>query len=54
VTLVRDEVAGDRAIMERLRQKSRVVVAARAAPLDATMVEVLRALGRPDGAALVN
>jgi hypothetical protein len=54
VTLVRGAGAGDLLALERLRQKSRVVVAARAASLDATMVEVLRALGRPDEAALVN
>jgi DNA-binding response OmpR family regulator len=38
----------------RLRQKSRVVVATRDTPLEQTVVALLRALGRPDEAALIN
>jgi hypothetical protein len=52
VTLVHG--GGDAAALERLRLKSRVVTVARGAPLEDTVVALLRALGRPDEAALVN
>lgn len=52
VTLLHDD--GDAATVERLRQRSRLVQLPRAAPVDETVVALLRALGRPEAAALIN
>jgi hypothetical protein len=54
VTLVHGGAGDDPLSLERLRHKSRVVVVAHRAPLEETVVELLRALGRPDEAALIN
>ncbi len=54
VTLVHGASGGDEAALQRLRLKSRVVVVAHDAALEQTVVALLRALGRPDEAALVN
>jgi hypothetical protein len=52
VTLVHND-DGEEAL-EPLRQRSRVVKLARDAPIDEVVVELLRELGRPDEAALIN
>lgn len=52
VALVRSD--DDPATLEPLRERARVVQVARAAPVDEAVVALLRALGRPDAAALIN
>ena len=52
VTLVRSD--DDDATLEPLRDKARVVKVDRATPIDEAVVALLRALGRPDAAALIN
>jgi hypothetical protein len=54
VTVVHGAGADDGAALERLRQKTLVVVAPRETPLEETVVALLRALGRPEEAALIN
>ncbi len=44
----------DEAALAPLRQKTQVVQVARAAPVDEVVVELLRALGRPEAAATLN
>jgi hypothetical protein len=52
VTLVHND--DDEEVLAPLRHKSLVVKAARATPVDEVVVQLLRALGRPDAAALIN
>jgi CheY-like chemotaxis protein len=52
VTLVHG--AGDGATLARLRRRSRLVQLPRGAALEETVVRLLRALGRPEAAALIN
>jgi hypothetical protein len=52
VTLVRSD--DDDSALESLREKARVVKVDRATPVDEAVVALLRALGRPDAAALIN
>ena len=44
----------DAATLAALRQKTQVVQARRAVPVDEVVVELLRALGRPEAAATLN
>jgi hypothetical protein len=44
----------DDAVMEPLRKKTVVIKVARGKPVDEVVVELLRALGRPEEAALIN
>ena len=52
VTLVRSD--DDDSALESLREKARVVKVDRATPVDEAVVALLRALGRPDAAAMIN
>jgi hypothetical protein len=52
VTVLRGEA--DELDLLPLKRKSRLVQLSAGAPLDEAVVELLRALGRPDAAALIN